>query len=190
MTDTAVQDDIAKSKAGDTIAFARLVRTSHTYAFGLAFRLLCDEDDANDVVQEAFIRVWNNLGRYDARNKFTTWLYAIVSNLCLDRLRARRRWQARFDRQNPGAASQDPPDVRSLDEQYSNEELAGIIGNLTHMLPPKQKLVFTLRDLQDLSVEEVAMITKMSIGTIKVNLYHARRAIRRHLETHYHIEGV
>jgi len=188
-TDTTVQDDIEKSRMGDTAAFARVFQSSNGFAFRLAFRLLCDEDEAKDVVQESFIRVWRNLDRYDRQQKFTTWLYAIVSNLCLDRLRAKRRWMARFVRENPDNGIDNLPVEAGPDEQYSNHDLARIIRNLTQMLPPKQRLVFTLRDLEDLSVEEVADVTKMSAGAIKVNLYHARRTIRETLEKNHMIEG-
>jgi RNA polymerase sigma-70 factor (ECF subfamily) len=189
MTETSNREDIVKSKAGDMDAFARVVRMSHGYAFRLAFHLLCDEEESKDVVQESFIRVWKNLDRYDVHQKFTTWLYAIVSNLCLDRLRSQRRWRARFVRENPDNRSPDSPDGPLLDDQYSNEELASIIRGLTHLLPPKQKLVFALRDLEDLTLEEVAEITTMAVGTVKVNLHYARRTIREYLKTHYHVEG-
>lgn len=187
--ETTVQDDIRKSQTGDTAAFGRVVRTLHDYAFQLAFRLLCEREEANDVVQEAFIKAWHSLDRYDSRSKFTTWLYTIVSNLSLDRLRARKRWGARFTREGSADSSSEPSDGLWLDEQYSNEELAGIIRRLTRFLPPKQRLIFTLRDLQDLPVEEVAKNANMSAATIKANLHYARRAIRDHLASHYDIEG-
>jgi RNA polymerase sigma-70 factor (ECF subfamily) len=189
MTDATVEDDITKSRMGDTTAFARVFQSSNGFAFRLAFRLLCDEDEAKDVVQESYIRVWRNLDHYDPQQKFTTWLYTIVSNLCLDRLRAKKRWMARIVRENPDRGIDGASIETLLEEGYANRELAEIIRGLTQMLPPKQRLVFTLRDLEDLSVEEVASITKMSAGTIKVNLHHARRAIRKKLERHHILEG-
>jgi DNA-directed RNA polymerase specialized sigma24 family protein len=91
MTDPESQDIINRSRAGDQAAFATLVRGYYPVAYALAVRILCDEMEAEDVAQEAFIRVWRNLDRFDPETRFTTWLYRIVTNLSLDRIRSRRR---------------------------------------------------------------------------------------------------
>ncbi len=189
MTDTSVDDDIAKSKAGDAVAFGRVMLATQHNAFQLAFRLLCNEDDAKDVVQESFIRAWNNLGRFDVQRKFTTWLFRIVSNACLDHLRARRRRSDRFVPENAADGGSQTTGDDSATDRASNADLARLIAGLTHRLPPRQRLVFTLRDLQDLSVEEVAEVTGLSPDTIKANLYHARRTIRKYLESVYDVTG-
>jgi RNA polymerase sigma-70 factor, ECF subfamily len=158
------------------------------YAFAVAFRILCDEEDARDVVQESFIRVWKNFGGYDEHVKFTTWLYRIVTNLCFDKLRAnKRRPEVALEGGDLStlistAIEDDPGTV------YDNKELSSIIAALTEALPPKQKIIFVLRDLQELNVREVCDILGLSESSVKTNLVYARRCIRRQLE-HYHIYG-
>ena len=84
-------DLLLRSKQGDMDAFRLVVEHYQGYASSLAIRMLCDTDEADDVVQDAFIRVWRHLSNYDTGSKFTTWLYTIVTNLCFDHLRARKR---------------------------------------------------------------------------------------------------
>lgn len=184
-----VDDIIRKCTEGDAASFGLLVRAHQGYAFALAFRMLADENEARDVVQESFVRVWNNIGRYDPSQKFTTWLYAIVSRVCLDRLRSRSRSNRLFHRTSNGSPREDVPDPTDPERSYSNRELAQLISRLSDGLSPTQKLVFTLRDLQECTVAEVCAITGLSEGSIKTNLSYARRTIRHLLATQYDISG-
>ena len=188
-TESTVDDIIRKCREGDSTAFGLLVRTHQVYAFALAFRMLSDEDEARDVVQESFIRVWKNLERYDPSQKFTTWLYAIVSRLSLDRLRSRSRANRFFRRGNDDTLLEEARDNVDPETLYSNREIAQIITRLTDDLSPTQKLVFTLRDLQGCTIQEVCDITGLSGGSIKTNLSYARQKIRHLLATQYDITG-
>lgn len=166
---------------GDLSAFRPLVEEYQGYAFAVAFRVLCDEEEAKDVVQESFVRVWKNLSHYNREVKFTTWMYSIVTNLCYDRLRSRKK------RKTTVVDGVDPSLFASLTAEdnperlYNNKELAGVITMLTEKLPPKQKIVFVLRDLQGLSVHEVSNILQLSEGSVKTNLVYARRYLREQL---------
>ncbi len=152
------------------------------YAFAVAFRVVCNEEDARDIVQESFIRVWNNFGRYDTAIKFTTWLYSIVTNLCLDALRARKRRPIPSTDDESISFLATTADCDDPEQSFSNKEMASTIGKLTDDLPPTQKIVFVLRDLQELSVKEVCEILGLSEGSVKTNLVYARRHIRQRLE--------
>jgi RNA polymerase sigma-70 factor (ECF subfamily) len=178
MTDPEIRDLIVRSRRGDDYSFERLVRAHQAYAFALALRLLCDESEARDAVQESFIQVWRHLNHYDPSQKFTTWLYTIVTNRCMDRLRSLKRRLKIFAAGQTGDDISELPDPTSLENTFSNGELTALIRKLTHGLSPKQKLVFTLRDLEDCSIEETGEITGMSAETIKANLHYARRKIR------------
>ena len=176
-----VSEIIARCKNGDLDAFRDLVERHQSFAFALAFRLLCNEEDAKDAVQESFVRVWRHLARFNPRQKFTTWLYRIVANLCYDRLKARKR-RARI----MVAADDDelPTIITSpllVEKELANREIAAIIERLAGGLSSKQRMVFVLRDLQDLDMEEIVHITGMSMGSVKTSLYLARRAIRERL---------
>ena len=165
---------------GETGAFRFVVEEYRSYVYALAFRVLTDEEDAKDVVQDTFIRLWNNLRRYDPDVKFTTWLYSIVINLCYDKLRSRRARRT-VDTTDASLlasfATEDNPG-RMLD----NAELATLIGTLTEELPPKQRMVFVLRDMQGLSIREVCDILHLSEGSVKTNLVYARKHLRGKLE--------
>jgi len=181
-----VQDDrISRSQARDPDAFEQLVRKYQPYAFSLAMKFLCDEVEASDVVQESFLRVWKNIDRYDPNQKFTTWLYRIVSNLCVDRFRSMKRTRNLFLSMEREPVLEDLPDERNWEALRSHEELAAVVRTLTSQLSHTQRLVFTLRDLHDLTVEEVVEITGLSVGSIKTNLHYARKSIRELLLRHY-----
>jgi len=188
MNDQDIQDILLRSQNGDSIAFGTLVSRYQSYAFGLALRLLHDEHDAEDVVQDAFIRVWNHIGEFKPENRFTTWLYAIVSNLCMDRLRRGTRWRKLLARESEGLDPEGVPDVERPEEIHANRELVRIIKQLVLHLSPKQRLVFVLRDLEDCSVQETSAISGMSEGAVKSNLCHARRHIREMLAMTYDLK--
>ena len=179
---------IRRCQGGDLEAFNELILQHQQYAFSLAMHLLCDEHDARDAVQETFLHVWERFDSFDPERKFTTWLYAIVTNVCLDRLRSRTRWRALFGRNGWVSEAEDLPDEEALSEIQSNRELCAIVRRLTEGLPPKQRLVFVLRDLEDLSVDEVAAITGLSGSSVRTNLHFARRRLRDLLRRHYDVE--
>jgi RNA polymerase sigma-70 factor (ECF subfamily) len=189
-SDQTTQQLVLRSKAGDLAAFDQLIRGCQSYAYSIAVRLLCDEDEAEDVVQQSFIRVWKHIERFDQRKRFTTWFYKIVTNLCLDRLKATRRRSEVFSPLDLNNDVDAVADEQSLDQIQANEEMIRLVKALTGRLPARQKLVFVLRDLEDLPVDEVSEITGLSVGSIKVNLHYARRAIRNLLEREYDIKSV
>lgn len=172
---------IARSKQGDVRAFRQLVESHQRYAFSLAFRLVCNEDDARDIVQEAFIRVWRHIQEYAPEVKFTTWLYKIVVNLSYDRLKGERRRRRLFTLISRVSGADHVPDTQAADTSIVNRDLADKIRAIARRLPLRQRMVFVLRDLQDLTVDEVAEILTMSRESVKTNLFYARRHIRLRL---------
>ncbi len=177
--ETISNDIIERCRCGDRDAFRSVVQTFQPMVFRLAFRLLCDEDEAKDVVQETFIRVWMNIGRYDAAQRFTTWIFTIATRLCLDRLKSQRFTEPLPD--NDDCMEQFMSDD-SADRSLENQELASIIRRLADGLSPKQRLVFTLICLEGLSSAEVEQITGLDGDKVKSNLYVARKTIREKLK--------
>jgi len=188
MTDGEIHDLIQRSIQGDEKAFTSLVKHFQPFVFSLAFRLVCSNDDAKDAVQASFVKTWKHLGSYDHRRKFSTWMYAIVSNTCMDMLRARKRTSAVVESINKHDGISELPDATAFEEHHSNAELAAIIMQLTSRLSKKQHLVFTLRDLQDLSIAEVVEVSGLSEASVKTNLVFARRHIRELLDRLYHVK--
>jgi len=177
-----VNDLIFRSRQNDQAAFRKLVEAHQHLVYSLAFRLLCNDEDAQDAVQETFIKAWNHLSHFNTEMRFTTWLYKIATNACYDRIKSlkRRNNTISFDIENIALINR--PSLENLETNIINNELAQLIKQLTFDLPPKQKLVFTLRDLEGLEVEEIEMITGLSARKIKSNIYCARQFIREKLE--------
>lgn len=172
---------IKLSQDRDQRAFETLVGHYQSYAFSLAFRLVCDEEEAKDIVQESFIRVWQHLSKFNLKTKFTTWLYKIVFNLSLDKLRAKKRRNGVLTYPENTSIVFEKLGGEHLGTEIENKDLAQIIKSLADNLTTKQRVVFILRDLQGAEMEEISEITSMSKGTIKSNLYYARLNIREKL---------
>ncbi|TWI84942.1 RNA polymerase sigma-70 factor (ECF subfamily) [Lacibacter cauensis] len=172
---------IERCRNGDANAFKQLVESYQGMVYVFAFRMLCQEEDAKDVVQEAFIKVWRNLSKYNTALKFTTWLYKITANCCYDQLRKGkyRKQQVEIDQVKHVCEQM----LQSnMEQKIMNKDLAAVISQLTHQLTPKQKLVFTLKELEGFEVNEISIITDLSPEKIKSNLYLARKTIREQLE--------
>lgn len=169
---------ITRSQAGDKDAFRSLVETCQVMVFSVALKMLADEEEAKDVVQETFLRVWLNISKYDARRSFTTWLYAIASRLCLDHLKSRTHVIAMPEDESVLRRYASADGQRELE----NREWVAIVRLLAEGLSPKQRLVFTLSQLEGLSSQEVEDATGMTSKQVKNNLYVARQTIRERLK--------
>lgn len=172
-----IQQFIDRSRQKDAAAFAQLVDEYQLLVFRLAFRLLCHEDEAKDMVQETFVKVWLSLDTYREEYRFSTWIYKIASNVCYDRLRSLHHSPSGY------LSSMDCSELNLLsgddaDSALVNGQLKELILRFTHELTPKQKLVFTLSDVEGLEVSEIETITGLSAAKIKSNLFLARKTIR------------
>jgi RNA polymerase sigma-70 factor (ECF subfamily) len=182
MNPEMIENLVERSKQRDTEAFRQLVETLQPFVFRLAFRLLCCEDEAKDIVQETFIRVWLHLNKYRRGVRFSTWLYKIACNLCYDRLRAVKRTQGNSATVFDLSQLLNVTDDHDIEQSLINRDLKEWITVLTHELTPKQKLVFTLRDIEGMELDEVREITGMTAAKVKSNLYLARQYIRERME--------
>jgi len=166
-------------KSGDKVAYRAFVERFQATAFRFAFRLSCNTPDAQDIVQEAFIRVWHYRDKLRPEARFTTLLYTIVSRLWIDQQRKtkRRGFPQTLNNTHDQLADQAP----SLESIAINRDLAERIERISHGLSPRQRLVFTLRDIEDLSIREVVDITGLSRSSVKTNLSLARANLRKQL---------
>jgi len=172
MLQEQIQSLIEQSRLGDKKAFEKLVVEFQAPIFRLAFRLLCDEDEAKDIVQEIFIKTWLNLDKYREQYPFKTWVYRIACNLCYDSLRAKKYRFETIDEDFHPVSSD------NVEQAIMNNDLKSLIILFTKQLTPKQKLVFTLSEIEELSVEEIVAITRLSPAKIKSNLYLAKKRIK------------
>jgi RNA polymerase sigma-70 factor, ECF subfamily len=174
---------IRNAMAGNTDAFRVIVDHYQPFAYAVAFRFLNQAQEAEDVVQESFMRLWKNLSKYRPEVLLSTWLYRIITNLCLDFLKSTYAKQQKNQR-----------DVQTeyllksngeVDEELNVVELNEMIQRAATKLTPKQKAVFILRDLEELPVAEVCVILSMTAGNVKSNLYYARQQIGESLKKYY-----
>ena len=171
-------DIISRCQQGDREAFRWVVQTHQRMIFSLALKMLCDEEEAKDMVQETFIRVWQSIRSFDSQKTFSTWVYTIASRLCIDRLKRARKVVA---------LPEDELVLRRFasdgDEQLSleNKEWVSIVKTLAESLSDKQRLVFTLCQLEGLPSAEVEQITGLDVRQVKSNLYVGRQTIRKRL---------
>ncbi len=173
----------------DEVAFDSLVERYQARAYRLAWSILRDAEEARDVSQEAFIRLFQSAGSFGGRSRFSTWFYRLLVNLCLDQRRKTRWWRQIFagadgargpeteraetslDRQP--APSIDP--IESLDRQRAAERLWTAVGTLS----PQQRAVVVLQAQEELSTKEIATILKCSEPTVRVHLHRALTTLRR-----------
>jgi RNA polymerase sigma-70 factor (ECF subfamily) len=174
---------IQEAVRGSQQAFRAIVEVNQRFVYAVAFRFVRDEQDAEDITQEVFVRLWKNLHTYKQEVKLTTWLYKIVTNRCLDFLKSRH------GRQRKNKVDMDKgnfvQDHSTPEKEYQQQELKRIIHGAAEELTPKQKAVFILRDLEGLTPEEVSEALSMSAGNVKSNLFHARQKITEKLKIYY-----
>lgn len=171
-----------QARGGDLVAFEALVLRKTPAVVSVARRIVGDAEDARDVAQMAFLRVWEQLARYDDTYSFNTWLYRIATNLAIDFLRsARSRERAhtatlhlvRMRESESGAET-----TRAAEDDSASRLFQRVSGRLTG----KQKAAFVLRELEDLETSEIAAILNCGESTVRNHLFNARRILRREIE--------
>ena len=176
---------VASAQAGDDDAFGKLVETYQRRVYGLAFGILRQREDAWDVAQEAFVKAYKNLGRFQGQSAFYTWLYRIAYNLSMDHLRSRaRRDSVDLDgnRVVEAAAAQEAPSSSHPGAVSDRRELAEILHNAMSRLSDKHRAIIVLREIEGLSYEEMAEVLKISKGTVMSRLFHARKNLQGMLQ--------
>ena len=173
------RDIISRCQQGDKEAFRWVVQTYQRMVFSLALKMMCDEEEAKDMVQETFIRVWQSIRSYDPQKTFSTWIYTIASRLCIDRLKRANRIVALPEDQ---LALRRFASENDSQQSLENKEWVSIVRTIADGLSDKQRLVFTLCQLEGLPSAEVEQITGLDAKQVKSNLYVARQTIRKRLK--------
>jgi len=184
---------IAKAQKGDAAAFRSLVERHQRRAFAIALALVRDEDDARELVQDAFLRVYKGLENFQGGSSFFTWLYRIITNLSIDLIRKPGRQlvdidESRFESDESTEAEfpllsrvdgSDPADV------VRRREIAAHLQVALDALPPYHRGVIVMREIEGLSYEEMAQAMGVSKGTIMSRLFHARQKLQKALADCY-----
>jgi RNA polymerase sigma-70 factor, ECF subfamily len=166
-------------RAGDAPAFEELVMTYQHRVFGVALRMLGNAAEAEEVAQEAFVRAHRALGDFRGDAKLSTWLYAITSRLCLNRLATGER---RLTRQGEEALLRLSDAGPRPDAALERRELESALGRAIAELPEDRRIVVVLRDIEGLSYEEIAQVLELELGTVRSRLHRARADLKEKLE--------
>ncbi len=166
----------AQAQAGDPDAFGVLVRRYQHQVYAIALRILHQPHDAQDAAQQAFLHAWQKRRTYDPRWRFRTWLYRIVTNVCIDEYRRQQRRQ-QAARLLPSTAGRAPSPAQSYERSESRQALATALAQL----PLQARIVFVLCYVDGLSYADVAHIRGISVQTVKSQLRRAKALLRRHL---------
>lgn len=184
---------IARAQAGDKAAFRRLVERHQRRAFAIALGLVRDENDARELVQDAFLRVYKSLPTFQGTSSFFTWLYRIITNLSIDLIRKPGRQTTDLEEAKlelDEGADLDLPFLGRFDgadpaDVVRRGEIAGRLRAALDALPSYHRAVILMREIEGLSYEEMAQAMGVSKGTIMSRLFHARQKLQRALADCY-----
>lgn len=170
---------------GDQSAFGDLMKMHHERTFRLVYSVVRHEQDARDVCQEVWLTVWKQIPKFRGDARFTTWLHPIAVRRSLDHLRKRKRWYDRFlpfsqdDETHSASIEPIAPETEQRDD--TRDERIAQVRRALDTLPPKQRAVLALREIEGLSYEEIAATIKIPTGTVMSRIYHARRILAKKL---------
>jgi RNA polymerase sigma-70 factor (ECF subfamily) len=179
------EDLMAKIAEGDENAFEILVRRHQTSMLNLIYRFIGDRAQAKDFSQEVFIRVWKAAKTYEPKAKFTTWIYRISANLCLNELKSAERKWSQF--RSPGSEDHDKGIEARSDDSPSPEDLllaeerSHQIADALQSLPANQRMALILKRYDDLSYHEIAQILGLSVSAVESLLVRAKRNLQEKL---------
>jgi RNA polymerase sigma factor (sigma-70 family) len=180
--DNSEGDLVQRCLDGDTAAWDALVRTYWKRVFNIAYKFVAQYDEAEDLTQEIFVKLFRALPTYDRRAQFDTWLTRVSRNLCIDHYRRRRREEEKV-------TDEIDPDTIPIEELVSRPDAAleqraevAMVRQAMAKLPPTYREAVSLRDIHELSYEEIALRLRLPEGTVKSRINRGRRELARHLQ--------
>ncbi len=183
--DSVEPDDrqlVEQIRQGDDGAFETLVRRKTSKVYGLCYRVIGNAEDAKDISQLVFLKLWENLEKYDPTYAFDTWLYRMVTNVAIDFMRNK---QSRDNAINSNLrlvkTSIDPEQTVSV----SRKEVESVFNVVSNVLSPKQKTVFVMSEMEDLRSSEIAKILGCRESTVRNHLFNARKLMQQQLKRRF-----
>ena len=185
---------VAQSREGDTAAFGELVRRYEGKIFRLAQHVTQNREDAEDVLQETFMKAYEHLDQFQGNSKFYTWIVRIAVNQALMKLRRRKTDKSvSLDETIDTGEDTMVREIAAWDEdpeqRFSRDELGGILDTAVQSLEPPYRSVFVLRDIDELSTEETAEALGLSVPAVKSRLLRARLQLREKLTRYFKRKG-
>ena len=174
---------VSRAKAGDQESFGLLVEEHQNKVYSLALRLVGDREEAADLAQEAFLKAWQGLKSFQGESSFSTWIYRLTTNVCIDYLRRQKRRQGveaavSLDDENSGWA--EPADWdQDPQKKLEQSERGRALARALEQLPEHQRRPLVLREISGLSYQEIAQALDLDLGTVKSRIARARLALRK-----------
>ena len=180
-----VKQRVREVLKGDQNAFGEIVEIYKDKVFQLCFRMLGNRHEAEDMAQEAFVRAYVNIHTFNIKLKFSTWLYRIATNLCIDRIR-KKKPDYYLDAEVAGTDglnmySQIAADIENPSDEVESLEIHDTIQKEILKLPEKYRSVIVLKYIDELSLKEISEILDMPVGTVKTRIHRGREALRKQL---------
>jgi len=180
---------ILQVQQGNNVCFDILVDRFKSRLFNYLFRMVGDRDEAEELAQETFVKAYIHADKYKTIAKFSTWLYTIGTNLVRNRIRSKKRapqFMSLWNRNHDSDADEKQIDLldtaRQPDHQFNDKELGEIINDAIGKIPEKYRTSFVLREINQLSYEEIAAATGLKLGTVRSRINRARSYFRRLVE--------
>ena len=183
MTDLKERDLIRRAKQGDMLAFEELILQHEKIVYNVALRMMNHSEDARDISQEVFLKAYRNLANFDERSAFSTWLYRITHNTCIDEMRKRKGKQSysleeELENEDGSMQRQIADEGDTPEESLLREEQKSEILQALDTLSEEHKAAIILRDVKGLSYEEISEILELSLGTVKSRISRARNQLK------------
>lgn len=183
--DTLIHKRIKQVLKGDQNAYSDIVKAYQQSLYHVCYRIVGNQQEAEDIAQEAFVRAYINLHTFDQKRKFSTWLFRIATNLCIDRLR-KKKPDYYLDAEVPGTEGLDMYSQLSIDEPLPEEEVEKMeLKERIHYeigcLPEKYRTVVILKYIEELPLQEISDILEIPLGTVKTRVHRGREALRKQL---------
>jgi len=184
-TPTVEVDDrqlVQTIREGDTDAFEQLVRRKTSKVYAICYRIIGNAEDAKDISQLVFLKLWENLEKYDAQYAFDTWLYRMVTNVAIDFMRNK---QSRDNAVNSTLRLVKTSADAEQGVVVQRKEVENVFNDISAVLSPKQKTVFIMNQMEDLPSAEIAKILGCRESTVRNHLFNARKLMQQQLQKRY-----
>ncbi|MEP6992972.1 MAG: sigma-70 family RNA polymerase sigma factor [Acidobacteriota bacterium] len=182
LTELPDRDLAVRAREGDMLSFETLVTRKTGAVVSLARRIVGNGEDARDVAQMVFLRVWKEIHRYDHRYSLNTWLYRIATNLAIDFLRSSRSRERAHGATLQLVRAREEATAADASRTAEDADLARLFEAVSGRLSEKQKAVFVLREMQDCETHEIAAILGCGESTVRNHLFNARRILRKEIQ--------
>ncbi|QUH21149.1 RNA polymerase sigma factor [Alkaliphilus sp. B6464] len=174
---------IEQSKAGDIDSFEQLIAAHQKKAFNIAYRILGNLEDANDVTQEALIKAYKGIRKFNGKSSFSTWLYTIVNNACIDFIRKNRKTNVtyldrEYETEEGSYKLQMYGNEETPEELFEKKEVQKLVHEAINKLSYEHRRIIVLRDIEQFSYQEISQILNCSEGTVKSRINRARSNLK------------